>query len=110
MKGRAKGKKGSSAEEARICPRGYCAYDKLMAEICSEVSSVSATSAARSLGDPKQDAEQASLFKGIEDYLACFAEPNRKLHAIHNVMLGLRRIANEQQVAIGGMKGGRDEA
>jgi len=51
------------------------------------------------LGDPKQDADQADLFAGIVAYLNGFDNPDRKLHAIHNIMLKLRRIANEQHVA-----------
>ena len=53
------------------------------------------------LGDPQQDADQESFFDALEDYLDGFDGPDRKMHAIHNMLMKLKLMANEQHVAKG---------
>lgn len=53
------------------------------------------------LGDPKQDENQSDLFAGLSRYFDSFPNPDRRLAAIHNVMIWLRSLGNEQHVKKG---------
>jgi hypothetical protein len=58
------------------------------------------------LADPELDKEQGKLFSVMEQYLDRFSDPHRKLNAIQNAMIWLRRYGNKMQQEIGRQDGG----
>ncbi len=51
------------------------------------------------LGVPEDDREQSTLFAAVDDYLGRLSSDTRRLQAVHNLMIRLRRRGCDMEAA-----------